>query len=239
MVFTTLNKRIPCIPAVFFAQSKTFQKSPCRYETLHSLNYQHFDRFPPSFFLRVARNISFEVPLSREAQRKFFVFSARSAEKTFYLFARSAEKFFWSTSFARSAEKLFLLIRAKRGENFLFIRAKRGENFLRYLFRAKRREIFFAYPREARRKNFTYSREARRKFLFRSEPWAPPGPPWAPPQRSFARSAENFFAYPREARRKIFTYSREARRIFFFWNHKNSADQIATTGRPALRAGPT
>ena len=44
--------------------------------------------------------------------------------------------------------------------------------------------FYFVYLREARRKLFTYSREARRKFLFRSEPWAPPGPPWAPPQRS-------------------------------------------------------
>ena len=84
----------------------------------------------------------------------------------FFFFARSAEKFFWSTSFARSAEKLFLLIRAKRGENFLFIRAKRGENFLKYLFRAKRRENLFAYPREARRNCFTYSREARRIFFY-------------------------------------------------------------------------
>ena len=66
----------------------------------------------------------------------------------------------------------------------LFFSRVARRNFLKYLFRAKRREIVFAYPREARRKIFTYSREARRKFLFRSEPWAPPGPPWAPPQRS-------------------------------------------------------
>ena len=44
--------------------------------------------------------------------------------------------------------------------------------------------IDVALSREAQRQFFTYSREARRKFLFRSEPWAPPGPPWAPPQRS-------------------------------------------------------
>ena len=60
-------------------------------------NYQHFERSPPFFFSRVARRNFFEVPLSREAQRNCFCLSARSAEK------------------------IFLLIHAKRGEFFLEI----------------------------------------------------------------------------------------------------------------------
>ena len=178
-VFSLVRENVDFVKMFVFSWENWYFWGFAGFETLKKITNTSRDPHP-FFFSRVARRIFFEVPLSREAQRNCFCLSARSAEKIFYLFARSAEKIFWGTSFARSAEKFFLLIRAKRGEKFLLIRAKRGENFLKYLFRAKRRENFFAYPREARRKFFTYSREARRKFLFRSEPWAllglPPGP---------------------------------------------------------------
>ena len=137
MVFTTLNKRIPCIPAVFFAHSKTFQKSPCRYETLHSLNYQHFDRFPPSFFLRVARNISFEVPLSREAhaEKVFCLFRAKRGENFCFasrgphpfFFSRVAQRKLFEVPLSREAQRNKFCLSARSAEKSFYLFARSAE----------------------------------------------------------------------------------------------------------------
>ena len=91
------------------------------------------ENFLRYLFRAKRREIFFAYP--REARRKKFTYS-REARRIFFptlFFSRVAQRNIFEVplkeSFARSADFVFLLIHAKRGEIFLLIRAKRGENF--------------------------------------------------------------------------------------------------------------